>query len=199
MASGGPPGVENGEPKPSSRWYSGRGDDGTTGLLGPGRVPKFDLRPATCGAVDEAQAAIGLARAAGCAPDVCSVLLAVQADLSALMAELAAAGTEDGQFPAQISAAHITQLETWLAGVEAAIDPPRTFVLPGSTLPGAALHLARAVVRRAEREAVRLLDSGLLSNPHVLRYLNRLSSLLFLLACAEDARFANRASMPGNP
>jgi cob(I)alamin adenosyltransferase len=186
----GTPGPEETGAQPGSRWYTGRGDDGTTGLLGPGRVPKYDPRPEACGAVDEAQAAIGLARAAGCAPEVRPLLLHVQRDLSTLMAELAAAGTGDSPFSGQVTADHVAQLEEWLADVEAAIDPPRGFVLPGDTLPGAALHLARTVVRRAERESVRLLHSGLLPNPHVVRYLNRLSSLLFLLACAEDARSA---------
>ena len=81
---------------------------------------------------------------------------------------------------------HVEQLEDWIAEFEAQVEMPREFVVPGDSRPGAALHLARTVVRRAERRAVRLAHEGLLANGQVLRYLNRLSSLLFVLACFED-------------
>ena len=188
-----PQGAEGGDARrPPSRWYSGTGDDGYTGLLGPERVPKYDPRPEAYGTVDEAQAAIGLARAAGCSPEAGSVLAEVQRTLVSLMAELAAAGTAAGAaespFAGQITAAHVAQLEAWLAAAEGAVQPLRGFVVPGDSLPGAALHLARTVVRRAERHAARLLHGGLLGNEQVLHYLNRLSSLLFVLAVAEDER-----------
>ncbi len=188
MPSSGPPQAGDGAGPAGSRWYTRGGDDGYTGLLGPERVPKYDPRPEAYGTVDEAQAALGLARAAGCAPEVGAILLEVQRTLSTLMAELAAAGAEESAFAGRITAAHVAQLEAWLAETEARVEVPRGFVVPGDSLPGAALHVARTVVRRAERQAARLLHGGLLGNELVLHYLNRLSSLLFLLAYAEDRR-----------
>jgi cob(I)alamin adenosyltransferase len=170
-----------------SQFYTGRGDDGSTGLLGPGRVPKYDLRPETYGTVDEAQAAIGLARAGGCTPATGGVILAVQRQLYTLMAEVAAAGQAHGSpFAGGVTAAHVEQLEGWLAEFGQAVEMPKEFVVPGDSGPGAALHLARTVVRRAERRAARLADDGLLGNEQLVRYLNRLSSLLFVLALFED-------------
>lgn len=169
-----------------SKFYTSRGDDGYTGLLGPERVPKYDLRPKVCGTVDEAQAAIGVARAAGCIEATDQVLLAVQHNLYRLMAELAATGDAGSPFRGTMTAGHVEQLEAWIARFEAQVELPREFVVPGDSQPGAALHLARTVVRRAERIAVRLENNGLLDNRQVLRYLNRLSSLLFVLALVED-------------
>jgi cob(I)alamin adenosyltransferase len=169
-----------------SQFYTRRGDDGTTGLLGPERVPKYDLRPEAYGTVDEAQAAMGLARANGCTPRTARILVAVQRDLYVLMAELAAAGAADSPFAGRITASHVEALEAWIAEMEAHVEMPREFVVPGDSLAGAALHLARTVVRRAERLAVRLADTGLFDSRLSLHYLNRLSSLLFVLACYED-------------
>lgn len=169
-----------------SQFYSRRGDDGYTGILGPGRVPKDDLRPEAYGTVDEAQAALGLVRASDCTAHTDEILLAIQRELYLLMAELAAAGDVDSPFAGRVTAAHVEQLEAWIARVEAQIDVPREFVVPGDSHPGAALHLARTIVRRAERSAVRLHHDRLIENDQVVRYLNRLSSLLFVLALFED-------------
>ncbi len=171
---------------PDSQFYSGRGDDGYTSLLGPERVPKYDLRPEAYGTVDEAQAAIGLARASGCAPHVDEVLLAIQRDLYVLMAELAASGDHDNAFAGSVTPEHLRRLEEWIAQIENQVEMPKEFVVPGDSQPGAALHLARTVARRAERHAVRLAHEGVLTNRTVVRYLNRLSSLLYVLAIAED-------------
>jgi len=212
-----------------SHFYTGRGDGGYTGLLGPERVPKHDLRPEACGTVDEAQAALGVVRTSGCTPKTGEILLAVQRDMYALMAELAAAGDADSPFAGSVTADYVTRLESWMGGLEAQVAIPRQFVIPGDSRPGAALHLARTIVRRAERSVVRLVHAGLLSNrlpapgntaslagtdasprseaglcprsvpttegrarqeragsPGVVAYLNRLSSLLFVLALFED-------------
>jgi cob(I)alamin adenosyltransferase len=171
---------------PKSQFYTRGGDDGYTGLLGPDRVPKYDPRPVAYGTVDEAQAALGLARASGCSPATAEILLAVQRDLYALMAELAAAGDDQSPFAGTITAGHVGQLERWIAELEVQVDMPREFVVPGDSHPGAALHLARTIVRRAERLTVALADDALLGNDQVVRYLNRLSSLVFVLAVAED-------------
>jgi cob(I)alamin adenosyltransferase len=170
-----------------SQFYTRRGDEGYTGLLGPERVPKYDPRPEAYGSVDEAQAALGLVRAGGCAARTGEVLLAVQRDLYTLMSELAAAGEPGSPFVDCVTAAQVDQLEGWIAEYEAQVEMPREFVVPGDSRPGAALHLARTVVRRAERQVVRLLHEGMLRNGLVVHYLNRLSSLLFVLALFEDS------------
>jgi cob(I)alamin adenosyltransferase len=169
-----------------SQFYTRRGDDGYTGLLGKGRVPKYDPRPEAYGTVDETQAVLGLVRASGCTQRSGEILLAIQRDLYALMAELAAAGDAGSPFAGSITAAHVDQLEAWIAEVEGQVEMPKEFVVPGDSQPGAALHLARTVARRAERGAVRLYHEELLGNELVVRYLNRLSSLLFVLAILED-------------
>jgi cob(I)alamin adenosyltransferase len=177
---------------PDSQFYTRRGDDGYTGLLGPERVPKYDPRPEAYGTVDEAQAAMGLARASGCTSRTDKVLLSIQRDLYALMAELAAAGDNDSPFAGSITDAHVDQLEHWLAQFEAQVEMPKEFVVPGDSQSGAALHLARTVVRRAERLSVRLAHEGFLGNLRVIHYLNRLSSLLFVLALIEDGEATGR-------
>jgi cob(I)alamin adenosyltransferase len=177
---------------PDSKFYSRRGDGGTTSLLGPERVPKYDPRPEAYGTVDEAQAALGLVRASPCTPRTGKMLLAIQRDLYLLMAELAAAGDADSPFAGSITAARVERLEGWIADLEVQVEMPRELVVPGDSRPGAALHLARTVVRRAERLAVRLADEGPLANPEVVRYLNRLSSLLFVLALYEDQAATGR-------
>jgi cob(I)alamin adenosyltransferase len=169
-----------------SQFYTGRGDDGYTGLLGKERVPKYDPRPEAYGTVDEVQAVLGLVRASGCTPRCSEILLAIQRDLYALMAELAAAGDAGSPFSGSITAAHVDQLETWIAEMEAQVEMPKEFVVPGDSRPGATLHVARTVTRRAERGAVHLYHQQLLGNELVVRYLNRLSSLLFVLAILED-------------
>ena len=171
-----------------SQFYTRGGDDGTTGLLGPERVPKYDLRPEAYGAVDEAQSVLGLARSAGCAPRTAGILLGVQRTLHTMMAELASAGSEHSAFANSITPVHVGDLESYIAEYEDLIEMPKEFVIPGDSQQGAALHQGRTVTRRAERRAVRLVDEGLLENRQVLRYLNRLSSLLFVLALYEDTQ-----------
>jgi cob(I)alamin adenosyltransferase len=162
------------------RYYTGSGDDGTTGLLGEGRVPKHHPRPEAYGAVDEASAALGLARAAAHDPETAAVILEVQRDLYHLMAELAATREEAPRFR-QIDEGRVAWLESQIERIGARVEMPEEFIIPGDSAPGAALDLARTVVRRAERRVSRLHHDGELANPHLLRYLNRLSSLCFLL------------------
>lgn len=171
---------------PKSRFYTRRGDDGTTGLLGTDRVPKYDPRPDAYGTVDEAQACLGVVRAGDCSALTAGIMQALQLDLHSLMAELAAAGEAREQYSGTISSSHVDRLEGWISQVGANVQMPQELVIPGDSRTGAALHLARTVVRRAERLVVRLFDSRLLANRQVVRYLNRLSSLLFVLAVHED-------------
>jgi cob(I)alamin adenosyltransferase len=103
-----------------------------------------------------------------------------------MMAELAAADFRRKPFAGGITVAHVDQLEVWIGEMEAQVEMPTAFVVPGDSRPGAALHLARTVCRRAERLVAQLDHKGLLAGSGVLRYVNRLSSLLFVMACFED-------------
>ena len=167
------------------RIYTRTGDDGTTGLYGGSRVSKADPRVEAYGGVDEANAAIGLARAAGLAPAVDEVLARAQASLFDLGATLA---TPASKAPATKPPGdpEIAALERAIDALEAGLPPLKTFVLPGGSDAAARLHLARTVCRRAERGVVRLADSERV-DPLLVRYLNRLSDLLFVQARAANA------------
>lgn len=168
-----------------SRIYTKTGDDGTTGLLYGGRVSKGDELVDAYGDIDEAVAALGAARAAVLEPWLAGIVLRLQREMFAAAADLAANPRQRHCLVPGISL--VTAEMT--AGVEQLIDdlvaesPPRpVFVVPGATQAGALLDLGRAVVRRAERHAVRARSSGRPVADEVLRYLNRLSDLLFVLA-----------------
>jgi cob(I)alamin adenosyltransferase len=166
--------------------YTRTGDDGFTGLLGEGRVAKYMPQPEAYGTVDEASAAMGIARASALSTRSKELLLAAQRDLYRMMAELAATQQVAAQFRA-IDSARVQWLESETDAVTALIQLPHEFVVPGDTLSGAYLDLARTIVRRAERIVVRLVHDGLVDNVELVRYLNRLSSLLFVLSLYEAA------------
>jgi cob(I)alamin adenosyltransferase len=202
---------------------TGRGDDGTTGLLfGGERIHKDDPRTDAFGTIDEAVAALGLARAhlsgrsAGGttsrgrrarAADVdgvpglealAALVLRFQRELFVAAAELATGRDAwgrlvDGQ--TMVSAAMVEAMEATLLDLEARIALPREFVVPGETVASAALELGRAILRRAERRAVTLDRAGQIAGSHLVRYLNRLADLLWVLArAAEQAE--SRAATP---
>jgi cob(I)alamin adenosyltransferase len=162
--------------------YTGKGDDGTTGLLYGGRVAKDSALPMAYGAVDEAQAFIGLARVQfEPGSDVDDLLVHVARDLWVLMAELATAPENRHKLtPGEMSVdqAMLDALETHVEAVESKFEVPKSFVVPGQNAGAAALDVARAVVRRCERHAVSAAGEGSLAIP----YLNRLSSLLWAMA-----------------
>lgn len=166
-------------------WYTASGDDGTTSLLGDQRVPKYHPQPEAYGTVDEASATLGLARALSTRPTIKQTLLTVQRDLYQMMAELAATPAAAAQFR-KINPERVSWLNQTTDEFGEQITMPREFVVPGETPAGASLDLARTVVRRAERLVVKLCDDGLCANGEIVRYLNRLSSLLFVLARLED-------------
>lgn len=168
-----------------SDYYSGEGDDGSTGLLGSERVPKYHLRPTAFGRVDEASAALGLSRATALSEETKSVIHEVQKDLYAIMVELAAVPEKEEQFQ-RLEVSRLFWLEEQLESFGDRVRMPKDFILPGDSLPAAALDLARTVVRRAERQVVRLDHESKLSNPTILPYLNRLSSLCFVLSLWEN-------------
>lgn len=172
--------------------YTKTGDAGETGLLGGGRVPKDDPRVAACGDVDELNAAVGLAASLEPAGLELDLLQTIQRHLFTIGAELALAKALPGP---RIGAGDVTTLERAIDGWEERLEPLQNFILPGGGgLPkSAALHLARAICRRAERQVVRLARTGARSPspavaPAVVQYLNRLSDLLFVLARAANAQ-----------
>jgi cob(I)alamin adenosyltransferase len=168
-----------------TKFYTRTGDDGTTGLLGEGRARKDAPRLEAVGAIDEANAALGLARAACQMPLSLEIILTAQRDLYGLMAEVAATLENAAKFRS-IEADRVTWLEEQIAMIESQVEPTREFIVPGDTPAGAALDLARAIVRRAERRVTGLYLDGELANPELQRYLNRLSSLCFVLELFEN-------------
>ena len=163
-------------------FYTRKGDDGTTGLLFGGRVRKDAPEPVAYGAVDEAQAAFGLARTeAQPGGELDSILLAVERDLYVLMAELATLPANRSKLVAGrtlVTPEMVTEVERVTDDVSGRFEMPSDFVLPGASRCSAALELARTIVRRAEREALAVAAEG----SSVLPYLNRLSSLAWALA-----------------
>lgn len=165
-------------------FYTRKGDQGYTDLLG-GRVAKYDPRPEAFGTIDEATAQIGYARAVSGSDRTRAILIDVQRDLYLMMAELAFA-SDMKQDRYHISQENLDRIERETDRLSEEVPLPPHFILPGDTLAGAALDVARTVVRRAERLVVRLFHSQELENELVLAYLNRLSSLLFILGRFED-------------
>jgi cob(I)alamin adenosyltransferase len=163
-----------------SPFYTRTGDDGTTGLLGEGRLPKHHPRMEALGALDEASAALGLARALSQSAQTKSILVEVQRDLYALMAETAATPEQAPRFRT-VDLPRVTWLEAQTDAIAARVPAPGGFILPGDSPAGAALALARTVVRRAERRAAELVERGEVAGDVMLPYLNRLSSLCFVL------------------
>ena len=168
------------------RIYTRKGDDGTTGLLYGGRVPKDAPAPTAYGDVDEAQAVLGLARAECTAGGELDVLLVtLEGDLWVLMAELATDAANRHKLvegASLVTATMVTALEQKIDALSERFEPPTEFVVPGQTRIGAFLDLGRTVVRRAERHALRVAADG----SHVVPYLNRLSDLLWTMARWQD-------------
>jgi cob(I)alamin adenosyltransferase len=157
--------------------YTRTGDDGSSGLVDGSRVSKSGPRLTAIGEVDEANAAIGVAIAELVPGDLSEFLLGLQNDLFDLGADLAT----PGEIGLRIVASQVARLEQAIDAMNVELEPLQSFILPGGSVAVAALHLARTVVRRAERAAVALNASEPL-NPQLLAYLNRLSDLLFVAA-----------------
>lgn len=165
-------------------FYTRLGDEGYTDLLG-GRVPKYDTRPETYGTLDEATSCIGYARSIAVSDRTKEILIEVQRDLYLMMSELAFSQNIQ-QKRYHVTEEHVQRIEHETDALEAENPLPPYFILPGDSPSGAMLDVARTVVRRAERLAVRLAHDGEVENAQVLAYLNRLSSLLFILGRYED-------------
>ena len=175
-----------------NRIYTRTGDDGTTGLGSGERRSKDDLRVAAYGTVDEANSCIGMARLHTCdLGEIDAMLGRIQNDLFDLGADLATpdSGKKLEYEPLRVTDHQVERLETDIDDLNRRLDPLKSFVLPGGTPAAAALHLARTVIRRAERLVVSLAArEGEPVNPAALRYVNRLSDLLFVMARIENRR-----------
>ncbi len=171
------------------RIYTRRGDTGETGLLYGGRVSKTDPRCEAYGTTDEAVSSLGLARALAQDPRVRRVVKQVQRELFTVGAELATDPSERPKLETHfgvVTPEMTGRLETLMDELGAQMELPKAFIIPGASAASAALDVARTTLRRAERRTVALQEQGLLDNPEVLRYLNRLADLLFVLARYED-------------
>ena len=177
--------------------YTKTGDDGTTGLFGGGRVAKASARVAAYGTVDETNAFLGMARAAGLDGAIDSIVARVQEDLFVLGAELACVpGREAKLGMALLGTIDIERIERAIDEADAACEPLKTFVLPGGSPGAAVLHVARTVSRRAERAVLAIDDAP--ARREVVIYLNRLSDLLFALARRANAS-QGIADVPWHP
>ena len=169
--------------------YTKTGDAGETRLLFGGRVSKTDPRCEAYGATDEAVSAMGLARALSHDARVKGILLQVEREMFTVNAELATDRDQYHHLEANfrlVTQDMATRLEGLIDELDAQIDLPNAFIIPGASAASGALDLARSLLRTGERRVVALNEQGLLVNPEVLRYLNRLSDLLFMLARYED-------------
>ena len=162
------------------KYFTRRGDDGTTGFLGEGRIPKNSLRLETLGSIDEASAALGMARAVSTLPGMKELLLSIQRSLYHAMAEIAASPENVVKFRV-INAESVTWLEDQIRLIDQKYPNPREFIVPGDTLDGAVLDQARTIVRRAERNLVDLYSKEKQTDSFLPQYFNRLSSLIFAL------------------
>ncbi len=181
--------------------YTRTGDDGTTALARGARRKKDDIRIAAFGSVDEANAFIGQARChAKSMPKIDAVLARVQNDLFDLGADLATPGSDEGQdYPSlRIAQTQIDWLENQIDSSNAALEPLDSFILPAGTALSSTLHIARTIVRRAERDVVTLITEEPDTSSKTLAYLNRLSDLLFVMArMANDNGRADVKWVPG--
>lgn len=171
-------------------FYTGKGDTGKTGFLGGGRISKNSLRIEALGSVDEANAALGFARSIAIGQKTKDILLEVQKQLYALMSELSASPEESDRFD-EINDDEILWLEEVIKDIESLVDLKREFIIPGENPSSGVMSLARAIVRRAERRTIALFESDEIRKPELITYLNRLSSLVFILEVYE-------ASLSGN-
>ena len=171
------------------RLYTRHGDSGDTNLLYGGRVSKSDPRCEAYGTVDEAISALGLGRALAADPSVKIMVERIQRNLFIVGSELATAPQEYKKLETHfqvIKPEMTTEVELLIDSLAAQVELPRQFIVPGGTPGSGALDLARTIIRRAERRSVELHKNGNLHNPEIIRYLNRIADLLFMIARFED-------------
>lgn len=171
--------------------YTKGGDQGETGLLYGGRVSKADPRTEAYGTVDEAISALGLARALSQDPYVQENVLKLQRELFLVGAELATDPAEYATLQKHFNVVTPEMTQHWEKAIDemtAQVELPAAFIIPGASAASGAMDMARTILRRAERRVVELHQKGLLVNEEVLRYVNRVADLVFMLARYEDRR-----------
>ncbi len=169
-----------------TRVYTRTGDDGTTGLGGGQRVPKDSARIAAYGTVDELSSTIGVAIALGLDPGLVAALARIQNELFNVGSDLCILEEDKAAMPVPVvEERHVDALERLMDELQAELTPLENFILPGGTPGAAQLHVARTVCRRAEREVIHLSRQEPVG-PWVVRYLNRLSDALFVMARSES-------------
>lgn len=169
-----------------TRLYTRKGDDGSTALSTGRRMPKDSPRVEAYGAVDELNAALGVALAGGLCERLQEELSSVQNRLFDLGADLATPAADEPEFDVpRLEAAHVTAMEALIDELNGRVGPLENFILPGGSPGAAALHLARTVCRRAERRVVALARQDEVGE-HAVAYLNRLSDALFVMARFEN-------------
>jgi cob(I)alamin adenosyltransferase len=177
--------------------YTKKGDDGTTGLLYGGRVPKDDVRTNVYGTLDETVSALGLARAGGLTARVEEIVIRIQREMFIIGAQLATSQDNQGKLQegvSKVSPDMALQAEREIDELIEQHPLPNEFILPGETMGSAGLDVARSTVRRAERQAVAMDRESMVPDPEILRYLNRVSDLLFVLARFHEAEEGKRAA-----
>jgi len=170
-----------------SKFYTSRGDQGKTDQIGKSRLSKSHIRIQTVGALDEASAALGFARAQISDPAIDQLIKTIQLDLYRIMSIVVQEKPDPNTIP-DLEPDRVAWLEENLDHYGSQTQSPKGFILPGENLPSGAIGLARTIIRRAERELVSLDQEGLLYSETALAYLNRLSSLSFVLEllCAQN-------------
>ena len=163
-----------------TNYYTSKGDAGQTDQLGKTRLSKSHQRIRTVGAIDEASAALGFARAQIDLPEFHDLIKAIQHDLYRIMTQVSLEEPNPDQFP-DLDPERLNWIEEKISYYGDPLEKPKGFIVPGDNLASAALGMARTVIRRAERETVALQDKGGLFSKTALPYLNRLSSLVFVL------------------
>ena len=163
-----------------SKYYTSRGDEGHTDQIGKTRLSKSHPKIRALGAIDEASAALGLARAQMDLPEFHQLIKAIQTDLYKIMTQVALEEPDPQKFP-DLEDERLAWLEEMISYHGDSLPKPKGFILPGETLASATFGLARTIIRRAERETAALADEGGLFSENTLPYLNRLSSLCYVL------------------
>jgi cob(I)alamin adenosyltransferase len=163
-----------------TKYYSNTGDKGSTSLLGETRVPKSHPRIRAVGAIDEASANLGFSRSTLNDEDLNQTIQTIQLDLYRIMSQIVLEKPDPDKFP-DLPIERVSWLEEMIEKYQTDLQDPKGFILPGDNPGSASLSITRTVVRRAEREVVDLEQSGLFFSKTALPYLNRLSSLCFVL------------------
>lgn len=168
--------------------FSKKGDKGETSLLGGQRVPKYDLRPDTYGTLDEASSVLGVAKAGTENQRIKDIILSVQKDLLIIGTELSTLKEDYEKLNRTIGDEDVDRIEAIIDELQEDVQLKNEFIYPGETVVSAQIDVARTVIRRSERKAAKLKNDGLIINPKINQYLNRLADMLFTMARFEGTK-----------